>query len=298
MRVLVTGASGYIGLHVIRELLVDGHDVTAVVRSPAKLGPLAQTPGLRIVTTDLEQRSVVAPALAGQDVCLHAALVWGESGTELEMRDPAVAARLFDDAGRAGVARCMFISSTAVHRPFALDMGEEDHLTTADYYGATKAAGETFLRAACATHKMVGVVVRPGPVVGPPSFAGGSFRSDRRIADMVSAALQARPLQVLAGEGRQVCGVATLAKVTRVLASLESPRPTYLCVDSEVLTWEWIAHKVVACVNSPSEVRVLPSKSGQIPRFRTKRIEELLGGRMDSRDALVAHIHHLAETSR
>lgn len=298
MRILVTGASGYIGLHVVRELLGDGHDVTAVVRSSAKLGPFAHTPGLRIVTADMEQRKIVAQALEGQDVCVHAALLWGEIGTELEMRDTAVAAKLFDDAGRAGVARCMFMSSASVHRPFALEMSEEDRLTTTDYYGATKAAGEIFLRAACATHNMMGVVIRPGPVVGPPAFAGASFRSDRRIADMVTAAMHARPLEVPGGDGRQLCDVATLAKLTRVLACLENPHPTYVCVDSEVLSWEWIAQKVVACVNSPSEVRVLPSKQGPIPRFRTKRIEELLGGPMDSRDALVAHIHHLAQASR
>ncbi|MEY3903337.1 MAG: dependent epimerase/dehydratase family [Pseudomonadota bacterium] len=35
MRILVTGASGYIGLHILRELLGDGQMVTAVVRSPA-----------------------------------------------------------------------------------------------------------------------------------------------------------------------------------------------------------------------------------------------------------------------
>ena len=298
MRILVTGASGYIGLHLVRELLGGGHVVTAVARSPAKLGPFARIPGLRIVTADLEQRETVARALEGQNVCVHAALLWGESGTELEMRDIAVAAKLFDDAGRAGVARCVFMSSTAVHRPFSLEMSEEDRLTTTDYYGANKAAGEVFLRAACAAHNMTGIVIRPGPVVGPPAFAGASFHSDHRIANMVSAAMRAYPLEVPGGDGRQLCDVATLAKLVHMLADLENPRPTYICVDSEVLSWERIAQQVVACVNSESEVRILPSKQEAIPRFRPTLIEELLGGPMDSRHALVAHIQHLAQASQ
>lgn len=298
MRILVTGASGYIGLHLIRELLGDGHVITAVVRSPAKLGPLAHATGLRTVTADLEQRKTVALALEEQDVCVHAALLWGEMGTELEMRDTAVAAKLFDDAGRAGVKRCISISSASVHRPFALEMREEDCITTADYYGATKAAGELLLRAACAVHDMTGIVVRPGPVVGPPAFVGASFRSDYRIADMVTAAMHARPLEVPGGEGRQLCDVAMLAKLVRVLVSLENPHQTYICVDSQVLRWDWIARQIVTCVKSSSEIRIPSPKQGPIPRFCTKRVEQLLGGPMDSRAALATHIQHLVQASR
>ena len=194
--------------------------------------------------------------------------------------------------------RCIFISSVSVHRPFTGEMSEGDCLTAPDSYGATKAAGELFLRAACAEHQMTGVVVRPGPVVGLPAFAAGSFRSDRRIAGMVAAASEARPIEVVQGEGRQLSDVATVAKATRLLCGIEDPQPTYICLDRDVLTWEWIARKGVACLDSRSEVRVFPRKAEEPnPRFRTERIEELLGGPTDSRDALVAHIHHLAQTS-
>ncbi len=298
MRILLTGAGGYIGLHIVRELLEDGHELTALVRSPGKLGPFARAPGLSVVEADLEQEARVAQALEGHDVCVHAALIWGEPGTELELRDTAVAAKLFDAAGRAGLARCIYLSSVAVHRPFTPEMGEEDRLSTTDLYGATKAAGELFLRAACAEHRMTGVVIRPGPVVGPPAFAGATFRSDRRLAEMVAAAAEGRPIEVVGGEGRQLSDVATVAKVTRLLARAEDPHPTYFCVDREVLTWERIARTVVACLGSTSEVRVLPREGdGPVPRFRTERLEGLLGGPADARDALVAHIRHLAPAS-
>lgn len=54
MRAL-TRASGYIGLHVLRELLEDGQEVTAVVRSREKLGPLMGHRRLRVVEGDLEE---------------------------------------------------------------------------------------------------------------------------------------------------------------------------------------------------------------------------------------------------
>lgn len=295
MRILLTGAGGYIGLHIVRELLEHGHELTALVRSPSKLGPFQHEPRLRIVAADLEEDAEVAGALAGQQICVHAALIWGDPGAELELRDTVFAAKLFDAAGRAGLTRCIFLSSASVHRPFTGEMTEDDCLSTTDFYGATKAAGELVLRAACAEHRMTGVVLRPGPVVGPPAFAGGSFRSDHRIAEMVTAATEGRPIEVERGEGRQLSDAATVATVTRLLTSIENPHPTYLCVAREVLTWEQIAQTVVECLDSPSRIDVLPRKaSGPIPRFRTERIEELLGRPMDARDALVGHIQHLA----
>src|SRR5690606_17535591 len=136
-------------------------------------------------------------------------------------------------------------------------MSEDDGLTTTDYYGATKAAGELFLRAACAMHGMTGIAVRPGPVVGPPAFAGGSFRSDRRIAAMVAAAVEGHSIDVVRGQGRQLTDVATLARVTRLLTRAAGPHPTYLCVDREILTWERVAEMVVEQTCSKSRVNVL-----------------------------------------
>jgi UDP-glucose 4-epimerase len=281
----------------LRELLEDGHQVTAVVRSAGKLGPFPRHPRLRVVETDLEVEARIAQVLPGHNVCVHAALIWGDPGSELEVRDTAVAAKLFDVAASAGLTRCIYISSVAVHRPFSSEMCEEDCLSTIDLYGATKAAGELFLRAACAGHQMTGVVVRPGPVVGPPAFAGGSFRSHGRIAEMVAAAAEGRPIEAVRGEGRQFSEVSTVARVVRLLTRTANPHPAYICVDREIITWERIAQLVVGCLNSPSKVRVLPRDTqGPIPRFRTERLERLNGGPSDAEGALLAHIRHLART--
>lgn len=294
MRTLLTGAGGYIGLHIVRELLEDGHHVTAVVRSPEKLGPFAREPRLTVVEADLEDGAHIARVLPGHNVCVHTALIWGEPGSELEMRDVAVTAKLFDAAGRAGLTRAIYISSAAVHRPFAGEMFEEDGIKTSDVYGATKAAGELFLRAACAQHQMTGVVIRPGPVVGPPAFPGGSFRSPAPILDMVRAAGEGRPVTVVRGEGRQFANVSTVARAVRLLTRSENPQATYTCVDRDILTWERVAHMVVSYLNSPSSVCVVPrDNSRPIPRFRTERIESLLGGPSHAEAALLQHIRHL-----
>jgi UDP-glucose 4-epimerase len=295
MRILVTGAGGYVGLHIVRELLTEGHEVTAVARSPAKLGSFAPNPRLRIIEMDLEDESRFARMLSGHDVCVHAALIWGDPESDLDLRDTAVAAKLFDVAGSAGVRMCIYVSSVAVHRPFTSEMREEDSLSTIDTYGATKAAGELFLRAACAKHGMTGIVVRPGPVVGLPAFAGGSFRSHNRIAEIVADAAEGRAIEVVRGDGRQFSDVSMVATAIRLITRIESPHPTYICVARDVIAWEQVARVAVDWLSSSSVVRVLPPQThGVTHRFRTERIDGLLGGPSDAEGALAAHIRCLA----
>lgn len=292
-RTLLTGASGYLGLHTLTALLAAGQEVTALVREPARLGPLRGHPRLQVQQADLEDTPRVAAALAGHGVVVHAALIWGPPGEDLALRDTAAAARLFEAAGLAGVARCVLVSSAAVHRPFTALMGEDDALRTADPYGATKAAGELFLRAACAAHGMSGVAVRPGPIVGPPAFPGGAFRSDGRIAALATAARQGLPLRVVRGEGRQLSDVGVVARTLTRLTTLPEPAPTYLCMESAPTPWEQVARWAIAAARSPSALVVEEGEASPPPRFRVDRLEALLGGPTEARPALQAHLLHL-----
>ena len=295
MRVLVTGASGYLGLHLTRRLLADGHEVTAFVRSAERLGALAQDAALTAVEGDLLDTSRVTDAVAGNEVCVHAGFVWGEPETDLDLLDSRAGARLFDAAGAAGARRTVLISSTAVHRPFTARMGEDDALTPTDVYGATKAATETLLWPACAGHDMEGVVLRPGPIVGPPALAGAAFKSDGRISGFVAAARRGDPLEVVGGAGRQFVAAEDVARAVAVAIDESSPPGTYLCVDREITTWESIARRAVTVAGSSSEVIVAaPASDGPAPRFSDDRLAALLGGSLDSRDAMERHLAHLA----
>lgn len=293
-RIFVTGASGYIGMHLLRELLQAGHPVTAAVRAPEKLGELARHPSLHIVQTDLDAATDLATLVGGHDCCIHLAFIWGEQGSEFELRDASVCAKLFDACGVAGVKRCILLSSAAVHRPFAGQMREDDPIHTADYYGATKAASELFMHAACALHGMVGVVVRPGLVVGPPAFDGASFRSDRRVEEMVAQARANIPVAVPDEPARQFTDVKALVRIVRKLTEIISPRATYVCVDRDVIDWKTVADIVVRYTRSAVPVLPLAERSAaEPPRFDTARVEEVEGRALDARHALHAHIRCL-----
>ncbi|MBX2803190.1 MAG: NAD(P)-dependent oxidoreductase [Myxococcales bacterium] len=302
MRVLVTGASGYVGLHVVRRLVQEGHAVTALARTPSALGPLADHESVTVAQVDLEDDEGVRAALHGQDACIHAALIWEEPGSELDLRDTAASAKLFDAAGQAGLARVLYVSSTAVHRKARSRrqglsheaINEATPLAPTDVYGATKAASEPFLWAACAAHAMQGTVVRLGPVVGPPAFAGASFRSHARLEQLVGAARRGETLEIVRGSGRQFAGMGDAAHALCQLATTPGSAGTYLCVDQQVTTWESLARRVVASIGSSSPVVVVAPEPAQPSTwFDPSTLAEQLGVELDSRDDMQAHLAHL-----
>lgn len=70
MRVTVFGATGKIGQLVLRRLLDDGHEVTAFVRSPAKLGVAATA--VNVVCAELTDQDAVRVAVADADAVVSA----------------------------------------------------------------------------------------------------------------------------------------------------------------------------------------------------------------------------------
>jgi len=72
MRIFVTGASGVIGRRVVPQLVAAGHQVSAVVHSPAKHGQL-EAQGARPVSVDLLDAASVARSVAGHDTVINLA---------------------------------------------------------------------------------------------------------------------------------------------------------------------------------------------------------------------------------
>lgn len=72
MRVLVTGASGFLGSHLCRSMAAAGHEVRALCRSTSDVTGLGGLP-LELVAGDVTDRSSVRRAVAGRDWVVHAA---------------------------------------------------------------------------------------------------------------------------------------------------------------------------------------------------------------------------------
>ncbi|HET7041004.1 MAG TPA: NAD-dependent epimerase/dehydratase family protein [Gemmatimonadales bacterium] len=214
MRVFLTGATGFVGGHIVDRLLVRGDEVTALVRSPARAAGLAER-GVRLVRGDLHDLPALHAGAADADVVLHVAALTG-----------AVDEREFLAANRDGTAnvlaaasaaprtpRLVYVSSRAAGGPARRGRPKVDALDDrpVTMYGRSKLAGEQVLRASA--HPWV--ILRPPTVYGPrdrdnlltvfkaartgfaPVFGAGTMElSAIHVTDLADACLAA-----LAGEG-------------------------------------------------------------------------------------------------
>ncbi|WP_163547286.1 NAD-dependent epimerase/dehydratase family protein [Candidatus Frankia nodulisporulans] len=212
MRVLVTGASGFIGAVVTDALAAAGHAVTAMVRDPAAAPTFA--PGVEVVVADLLQSPTLAKAgvTRGFDgVCHLAALTRVRESRTAPLRyfqaNLTGTANLLTalEAGteRTGVAPAfVFGSSCAVYGDMDLTgVPESRRPDPSNPYGASKLAAERLLGHRAGTGLLGGVILRSFNVAGA---ALGHFDSDdsRIIPAAIAVASGRRDVFRVNGDGR------------------------------------------------------------------------------------------------
>lgn len=184
MRVFVTGATGFLGRHLVPLLSRRGDDVVALVRPRADDGWL-ETLGVRVVRGEL-LAGEAGPAADGAELVFHlAGLVSHERRDLVRLRAINVGGlrRVLDVAPKA--ARVVHVSSVAAVGPAP----SPDRPATEDQpypewaarypYSATKREGEAVAFAAAATGRDV-VVACPGFLLGPDDIYGISTWPIRR----------------------------------------------------------------------------------------------------------------------
>lgn len=182
MRVLVTGASGFVGAAVIRQLQHEGHQVHGATRRTEAVVPVGIE---RMHVQPLAAETDWSEALAAVDVVVHTAARVHVMNERLP--DPLAeyrrinvdgTRRLAQDAQRAGVRRLVFLSSVKVNgestRP-GLPFTVESTPAPLDPYGVSKLEAEEQLRAIAASAAMDVVIIRPVLVYGPG--VRGNFRT-------------------------------------------------------------------------------------------------------------------------
>ena len=115
MRVLVTGANGFLGRHVVGALLARGVDVRAMVRPATRLETLGWSSSVEVFRADLRTSRDLAAAFEGVDLLMHLAAV--VSGSEDAQFAGTVAAteRLLDAMATTACRRIVLCSSFSVY---------------------------------------------------------------------------------------------------------------------------------------------------------------------------------------
>jgi nucleoside-diphosphate-sugar epimerase len=210
MRILVTGAGGFIGRHVAVALAGSGHDVVATGRSEGALEPLASA-GVRTHGADLATDALDALA-AGCDGVVHCAAraaPWGRRAAF--MRDNVVATqRLLEAAARANVRRFVHLSSPSIYSAARHQLGVGEELSEPTRWGTAYAetkwlAERLVLDARFAALERV--VLRPRAVFG---------EGDRAIVPRIAAVARNGVFPLIDG-GAAVIDVTYVGNVVRAV---------------------------------------------------------------------------------
>jgi nucleoside-diphosphate-sugar epimerase len=181
MRVLITGAAGFLGKELVKRFAADPDVVVrAHVRSPQAAGPLREllgsVPGRHeIVAANLLKPADLAPLVADCDVVVHAAAGMRGAPADMYLNTVVATRNLLDATNASSARRVVLISSFAVYGTRELPSGGlvdettplEPRLDERDGYCVAKLHQEELAREYAAKAKWDLVVLRPGVIYGP-----------------------------------------------------------------------------------------------------------------------------------
>jgi nucleoside-diphosphate-sugar epimerase len=168
VRVLLTGATGFVGGHVAESLADAGHDVRALSRGRPD-GGILEGCGAETVTGSLEDGKSLLSAVIGCETVVHVAgLIKARGPAEFDAVNAEGTLRLLDAcvAAKKPPRRFVYVSSLAAQGPSdgARALTEDDPCRPVSHYGASKLRGERIARNF--EDRMEVVVVRPPAVYG------------------------------------------------------------------------------------------------------------------------------------
>jgi len=167
MRWAISGGAGFLGLHLARRLLADGHDVRTLDLAPLDDAELER--GVEELRGDVRDASAAARLVEGADVLVHAAAALPIQASRDAIRSANVDGTgvVFAAALEAGAGRAVQISSTAVYGiPKHHPLREDAPLVGVGDYGESKIEAERVARRAGRRGLEV-VVLRPKTFIGP-----------------------------------------------------------------------------------------------------------------------------------
>ncbi len=230
MRIAITGATGFLGRYLVRGLAAAGHQLRCWYR------PTSDRSGLESIADAIEwlpgtlgDAAATQALVRGADAVVHAAVEWdgprnrggGSHGTADVFLGINLTGslQLFQAAFEAGVGRCVFISTCAVHEVILEDrpLDETHPLWPSTHYGAHKAALEAFVHSYGLGQGWPICALRPTGIYGvahPPAAS--------RWYDLVGRVLRGERVESSRG-GKEV-HAADVARAVELLLRVDAER--------------------------------------------------------------------------
>ena len=174
MKTLITGATGFVGAAVSRELLKKGHKVKALVRQSSVLDNLKNL-DVEIVHGDLKDKDSLKRCLKDCKYLFHVAAdyrLWVPKPKEIYENNVTGTENLMEEALSLGIEKIVYTSSVAVlGKPIEGDVANEKTPVNVDqmigHYKKSKYLAEEKVKELYKTKKLPVVIVNPAAPVGP-----------------------------------------------------------------------------------------------------------------------------------
>lgn len=269
--VLVTGATGFVGSHVLEAYQSHGLRLCALVRKEADAQRLA-VQGISCIRGALEDSEALREAVSGTDAVLHlAAVTKGRSFADYQRANVAGTQALIEAmlAAEPRPKRLIYLSSLAAVGP-SLDgrpVTRNDVPKPLTAYGRTKLAGEKVCEAAGELFEVA--ILRAPAVYGP---------RDRDVYEFFRVARHG-VLPLPGGPARrlQMIHAADLARALLLAATSERAKGVYHVADARSYLWEDMARMVADAVGSKARVVRVPGPLIAVAASVNETIASMLG---------------------
>lgn len=206
MRIIVTGAAGFMGGHVTEGFVAQGHEVIAI--DDLSGGFERNIPaGVKLIRLDLRNPAGAEQAIASNppDVLCHLAANAREGASQFQPRDVSgrnlmAYVNALVPAIRAGMKKVVLYSSMAVYGEQETPFDEVMERRPVDVYGVNKAAMEAITEILAEVHGFAYTIIRPHNVFGERQSLCDPFRNV--VAIFMNRIMRGEPIYVY-GDGEQ-----------------------------------------------------------------------------------------------
>jgi nucleoside-diphosphate-sugar epimerase len=277
VRVLLTGATGFIGRNLAEKLFARGHRVRALVRASSRTADL-EALGAELARGDVTAPDALPGAVDGCDLVIHLAGVVKALGREEYFRVNALGTRslALACAGARPRPRLVLASSLAAAGPAALGRPrrEEDPPAPVSLYGESKLAAEREVRDLAG--RVEAVILRPPIVYGPgdKELLPALFRM-ARLGVVLKAGLGDKRYSVVHVE--DLCDAILAAAEHGKAVGREGNEGTYFVSDGGEHAWEDIGRAAFDAVGARGRVVAIPEAVGWLVAAGSAVVSGLTG---------------------
>ncbi len=274
MRVLLTGASGFIGSHLAERLVDLGYDVTCMVRKTSNVEFL-KTLNVRLVYGSLEDRDSLRRVVTNVDLIYHpAGLIKARCRPDFFTVNCEGTRNLLNAIIEAssGLQRFVYFSSQAAvgPAPDPTPLTESAPLKPITNYGKSKAEGERIIRELAHKHDIPFTIIRPPAVFGPRDMEILFFYKEARRGS----------LTVIGNPDKRLSIVYVRDLVDGTILAAESDRgvnETFFIAYDKPITWQWIATHIGEVLGRECRLRVIPYPVAYMVAFISELYSSLNG---------------------